>query len=172
MKNTLLFALLFSSLSAYAAPRPGLWEIQTEVKSQDPRAAEAQAKMKEAMKDLSPAQRVQMQKMMGKTGLAIGNDGVMKFCFTEESVKSLENQTKDSVDSKCDTKITERNSKRLRTTFTCEDGTTGTGSWDFASDSRYTSTIVAKSPKGETSEIVHRAKFLGKDCGDVKPFGK
>lgn len=172
MKKIITFTLTIMTLSAYAAPRPGLWEIQTELKSQDKRAQEAQAKMKEAMKDLTPAQRAQMEKMMGKSGIAMSEDGAMKLCFTEESVKTIEKQTKNSVDSKCSTKILEKSGKKMKTSFTCEDGTTGTGTWNFISDKKYKTTIVAKNSQGETSQIVHNAKYLGKDCGDVRPFGQ
>jgi hypothetical protein len=173
MKNlTLVTLTTLISLSAYSAPKPGLWEVKTIMKSQDKSASDAQAKMKEALKDLTPAQRKQMEKMMGKSGVGFGEDGSMKICFTEESVKTIEDQTKNSLDSKCETKITEKNSKFFKTKFKCEDGTTGTGTWNFISDSQYTSTIVAKNSQGETSEILHKAKFQGKDCGDIKPFGK
>lgn len=172
MKKIILITFSLFSLTVSAAPKPGLWEIDTELKSQDKRAAQAQAKMKEAMKDLTPAQKAQMEKMMGKTGIAMSEDGAMKICFTEESVKTIENQTKNSMDSKCSTKVIERSSKKMKTSFTCEDGTTGTGTWDFISDSKYKTTILAKNSQGETSTIVHNAKFLGKDCGSVQPFGK
>lgn len=172
MKKLTLMTLTFFSLSLYGAPRPGLWEIKTDMKSQDKKADEAQAKMKEALKNLTPAQRKQMEKMMGKSGVSITEDGAMKMCFTEESVKTIENQTKNSVDTKCETNILEKSDKKMKTKFVCEDGTTGTATWNFISDSQYTTTIVAKNSQGDTSEIVHRAKFKGKDCGDVRPFGK
>lgn len=172
MKKLTILTLSLLTLSSYAAPKPGLWEVETEIKSQDKGAAEAQAKMKEAMKDLTPAQKAQMEKMMGKSGIAMGDNGGMKICFTEESVKTIENQTKNSVDSKCSTKVIERNPTKMKTSFTCEDGTTGTGTWDFISDSKYKTTIIAKNSQGESSTIVHNAKFLGKDCGSVQPFGK
>jgi len=172
MKKLTILTLTFLTFTASAAPKPGLWKIETDIKSQDKRAAEAQAKMKEAMKDLTPAQRAQMEKMMGKSGIAMSEDGAMKLCFTEESVKTLEDQTKNSVDSKCTTKVLTKSSKKMKTSFTCEDGTTGTGTWDFISDKKYKTTIVAKNSQGETSQVVHNAQYLGKDCGNIQPFGK
>lgn len=172
MKKLIIVALSLTTFTSLAAPRPGLWEIKTELKSQDKKAQDAHAKMKEAMKDLTPAQKAQMEKMMGKSGVALADDGAMKLCFTEESVKTLENQTKNSVDSKCSTKILEKSPKRMKTSFTCEDGTTGTGTWNFISDKKYKTTIVAKNSQGETSEVIHDAKYLGKDCGKIQPFAQ
>lgn len=150
--------------------KPGLWEIKTKMKSAKGETTDPMAHMKEAMAKMPPAQRKQMEAMMAKNGTVFGGEGI-KTCYTKESLNddaALMNQKKGP--SKCTTKILEKSSSKTKMEFSCEDGSKGTGEWNFSGNEKYNGVMKLTTAKGQTSEILHDANFISSDCGNVKPI--
>ena len=88
-----LFALACLSLPAAAQDiRPGLWEMNNKVGSDNPQMAQAMAAMQKQLASMPAEQRKAMEEMMSKHGgvkLESGSDGGMlvKMCLTKDVIK-------------------------------------------------------------------------------------
>ena len=83
--SRLLTCLLLCSASAFAqSTAPGLWEMRNKMGG-NPEMDKAMAEMKKQLASMPPAQRKQMEAMMGQRGLSVGAEGMsMKVCITPE----------------------------------------------------------------------------------------
>jgi len=165
MRNTLAMAalLLAAAATAHAQMKPGLWEIRAKSPEQDAARKQMQAQMDK----MSPAQREQMQKAMGARGIAFGNDGAMRICHTEETVKRQSAPV--NSETGCEVKHSASGSTRT-VDMKCANGRTGHGEFTYASDGYkgwFETTDPARPGKHRTE---YDAKFLGTDCGSVRPL--
>ncbi len=134
------------------------------------REIDPQAELKKAMGQMSPEQQKQMMAMMGKSGLNLapsGNGGT-QICYTKDLLSQMQNLGHDPSRN-CESKITEQNSKRMAMDFTCKDGSTGKGEWNFKSSNAYEGKMQF-TKDGRVSEVTQKAKFLSSNCGNIKPF--
>ncbi len=168
----LLVALGLVGLPALAAAqgmKPGLWEM-----SQKPQLdAAQQAKMEQAQKQMAamPAeQRKMMEQMMGQRGMSMsamaGGVISLKTCISKEQAERQEMPVSENGRCKHDV---QRSGKTVRTHFVCTDpDSEGDGEFTFESPERYTNKITVK--RGDkTTTISGEARWLGADCGDIKP---
>ncbi|MDM4765615.1 DUF3617 domain-containing protein [Pelomonas sp. SE-A7] len=169
-KQAFLLVLLgCAALSVQAqGMKPGLWEM-----SQKPQLDPAQqAKMEQAQKAMAnmPAeQRQMMEKMMGQRGMQMGMaNGVIsiKTCISKEQAEKHEMPVQDQGRCKHEVK---RDGKTVRTHFVCTDpASEGDGEFTFDSPEHYTSKLAIK--RGDKAmSMSGEARWLGSDCGDIKP---
>lgn len=168
MKAILALSLTFLSIQAQAAfkIKPGLWEIETKTQVNG-QTHDMNAKMQEAMKNMKPAQRAQMEKMMGSKGMGFGDKG-MKVCHTEKTM-SDEALVQDPKN-KC--KITDKKdlADGVRFNVKCDNGT-GTAEYRATSDTTYSGWNEFETAKGK-SKIEFKGKFLASNCGNIKPLNE
>lgn len=172
--SRLLTCLLLCSASAFAqSTAPGLWEMQTKVGG-NPEMDKAMAEMQKQLASMPPAQRKQMEAMMGKNGVGIGAGGAVsiKMCITPEMAAKSELPSHTEGD--CTSTITSRSGNTLKSKFACKNPpTTGEGTYTFSGDKAFASKMVMQSVrngKPETMTMEGQGKWLSADCGAVKPI--
>lgn len=172
MKRTLTaltFALLPCALTAQAAPiLPGLWEFTSRDIQVDGQQMPGMNEMLEQMNNLPAAQRQQMQDMLAKQGVQLGGQGV-RICLSEAQVNAEQLPFSDQPD--CTQQITERSAQLWKFRFECPDAS-GEGETRFISDREFVSVVQSQYRAGGergTSRVESQARWLGEDCGTLKP---
>ncbi|MBC5765085.1 DUF3617 domain-containing protein [Ramlibacter albus] len=168
-------AALCSSGAAAQQAKPGLWEITTKMGgAAGGQMAAAQAQMAEQMKNMPPDQRKMVEEMMAKQGMRMapgaGGGTTIQMCITPEMAR------RDEVPmNKGDCKMTsqQRTGNTLKAAFSCTNPpSTGEALVTFTGTDAYNSKVTVKTVidgKPETMNIDSSARFLGADCGSVKP---
>jgi hypothetical protein len=176
MRRFLAFiTLLLASAGAFAQPKlaPGLWEHSFQMKGGGAEMDAAMAKMQKEMAAMSPEQRKMMEQMMASRGVKIGGNGTsttLQVCMTPEQV------SRDQVpmDARCTQQNVQRSGNTMRFKFACtgEHPASGEGEYTFTDDKNYSgrSTIdTTVNGKPQRMEVANSGKWLGADCGSVKP---
>jgi hypothetical protein len=170
-----LVALLPAAAGAFAQPQlaPGLWEHSFQMKGGGAETDAAMAKMQKEMAAMPPEQRKMIEQMMSSRGVKIGANGTsttVQVCMTKEQV------SRDQVpmDSRCTQQNVQRSGNTMRFKFACtgERPTSGEGEYTFTDDKSYSgrSTIdTTVDGKPQRMEVQKAGKWLGADCGSVKP---
>jgi len=171
---TLLPAL--PSLPAYAASaamRPGLWEITSKIKPDNPQAAAAMAEAQKQMANMAPEQRKMIEAMMAKqgVGLSMNGDGVkVTYCVTREMAERREFPT--GQQGQC-TNTSTPTANGMNVSFTCANPpSSGSGQVTLQGDTAYTTTMnVTTSARGkpESMRVDGSGRWLGTDCGAKAP---
>ena len=170
------FAFLAAFTAAQAAPvvmKPGLWEIrQTPEMSPDQQAKLEQAQ--KALAGMSPEQKAMMEKMMAQRGVSMNMSGgtiTIKSCVSKEQA---ERNTPPVTDTKSNcTHTVKRNGDTIHTHFVCTDPASEgdsdvtLSSNGFTSKTRFTH---QRNGKTETMSISGDGRWLGTDCGGLKPM--
>lgn len=160
--------------------KPGLWETQVTKQVVDGKDTTAQingatAQMQKMMANMSPDQRAKMEAIFKSNGASLEPGGGLRLCISPE----MANRDTPWVDPKgrCQPAKVNRSGNQATFEVSCaSDGTTTTGkgvstiSGDSVSSVMDMTTVK---PGGET-RVIHMEtamKFLGADCGDVKPLG-
>lgn len=177
----LILAVLITLLSStvYAensSLRPGLWEFKPITQIMDGRdmsaqMAQAKAKMQEAMANMTPAQREQMEAMMGQRGGS--SDSGMRICISP----AMAAKDKPMVDSRGDCEPTKINRSGNKTSFefNCsgKGGTrVGKGESIVSGDTVTTRVDMATTDakgKHHTMKSETQMKYLGSDCKGIIP---
>ena len=178
MKKLILAILITLSSTALAQGsglKQGLWEIRPikqimDGKDMTAQLASAQAKMQQAMANMSPEQRKQMQTMMGRQGTPTG--GGTRICVSA----AMAARDKPIVDSegRCEPAKVSRSGNKSNFEFNCTTkGRTmaGKGESTTSGDSVTTSVDMAMSDT-RGSHTMHSESlmtYLGSDCQGVKP---
>lgn len=152
--------------------KPGLWE--TKISQLDANGKEMPAPGMEAFAKLSPAARAQMAEMMKARGVQMPDEnGAMKACLTKDSLDSGAWQQVAS-EAGCTTNYSQRSSTAWKWHTSCttikseSDGEmTFTGSEAYRTTMRITATVGGKTT---TSTRIIEGKWLGANCGDIKPL--
>jgi len=167
---------------------PGLWEHTITMKmSGNPQMEEAMKRMQEQLANMPPEKRQQMEALMarqgggglsagGMAGMMGGKPTTMKVCITPEQA-AREPFAAGQNQGNCQQVSQERNGKTVKVKFSCtrEDGSsmTGEGNFTMASEKEHSGRMVmdGSSRKGVPMhmEIDQAGRWLGSDCGDVKP---
>lgn len=170
---TLLSGTAFAQNSGL---KPGLWEYTPISQIMDGRdmsaqIAAAKAEMEHALAKMSPAQREQMQAMMGNQGMLSG--GKTQICISP----AMATKGKPMVDTKGDCQPTNVSRSGNKTSFeincTTKEGTSiGKGESTISSDTVTTRMDLATTDnRGNRhkmqSEI--QMKYLGSDCKGITP---
>jgi hypothetical protein len=182
MKYSRLTACTTLALAAAAGAQPGpkmapgLWEHSMTMKSA---SGDMEAKMAEAQKQMAnmpPEQRKMVEQMMAQRGVSMGGAGgkalTVQACVTPEQAARNELPQ----DRNCTQQSTERSGNTVKFKFTCsgEHKSSGEGEFTLQGDKGYTGrtavdTVVQGKP--EHMDMQLSGKWLGADCGSVKPRG-
>lgn len=170
---TLLSSTAFAQNSGL---KPGLWEYKPISQIMDGRdmsaqIASAQAEMQQALANMSPAQREQMQAMMGRQGSLSG--GVMQICISP----AMAAKDKPMVDAKGDCEPTKVSRSGNKTSFeincTTKRGTSvGKGESTVSGDTVTTHMNLATTDdrgNRHTMRSEIQMKYLGSDCKGITP---
>jgi hypothetical protein len=180
LQHLLLTTLLACSASAYCADsiKPGLWEMTNQMQGAGGgEAANAMAAMQKEMASMPAEQRKMMQDMLAKQGMQISStaDGAMavKMCMTQEMIDRNEVAPQDG-NGNCTHTNSARTGNSMKFSFVCtKPASSGEGEVNFTSPEAYTSRVVVKSMvrgKPETMDMRTSGRWLGKDCGNIKPL--
>jgi hypothetical protein len=178
-----LFALAaLAGLACYAAGlgfKPGLWEVKIVKQVIDGRDMTAQLaanteKMQQMMANMPPEQRARMQAMMPNVGAGIGDNGNFRICISPEFAKR--DQPVIDKDGHCQPATVKHDGNVTTYEFSCAaNGTTRQGKGEtVAAGDLLTNRVdmTTTQPSGQT-RIFHNEsemRYLGPDCGDIKPF--
>jgi len=149
--------------------KPGLWETSMVMRREG--ATPSLPPMPD-LSQLTPEQRAQVEKMMA---LHRGDEKPMveRSCITAAQLAKWDEFWKDESDSDCARKMLESSSRHAKMSMTCHGGEM-TGTMDLKAESRERMTgamrMVHRVPEGErTTQAEMTSRWLGADCGDVKP---
>ena len=152
----------FAASAATTGLKPGLWEMRVTKQTRDGTDMTAgmsnmAAQMQQAMANLPPERRAQMEAMMGQRGMKMGGDASIRMCVTPEMAK----RDKPLVDrtGQCQPNVVSRSGDRMEFEFNCTvagTATSGKGSWAVHGDS-ITSTADTTRRGGE-GRIAHDAQ--------------
>jgi hypothetical protein len=170
----ILLAVLAPAASAQKIS-PGLWEHAISFKSGDGQMEAAMAKMQESMAKMSPEQRKMMEDMMSRQGVGMaggpGKPTTLKICISKEQAERAE--VAQGGEGHCKQETLQRSSSTLKFKYTCTDPvSSGEGEFSFISDKAYTGSMVMTSTrdgKPQRMEVQQSGKWLGADCGTLKP---
>ena len=168
-------AVALSGFGAQAQTQaPGLWEHSFTMKSDDAKMEKAMAEMQKQLAAMPPEQRKQMEWAMASRGVKMGAGGSsVKVCITkEEAAKPPEAR----MTGDCKQSDVQRSGNTMKYKFTCTQPQqiSGDGQVSFVGDKAYSgksnvTTQVNGQPQQMTMDM--SGKWLGADCGDVKPAG-
>ena len=167
--------LLLLAAAAQAEPmKPGLWEVSQKMQSGSGQMEAAMAEMNKQMAAMTPAQRKAMQDAMGKHGVEMKGQGgqamAVRICVTKEMAARNEVAP---VDGNCKSSQSPRVGNSMKFSFSCTNPpSSGEGEVTFVGSSSYSSRLDMKTVvngKPETLKMDSTGKWLGTDCGSVKP---
>ncbi|HTY99435.1 MAG TPA: DUF3617 domain-containing protein [Rhodocyclaceae bacterium] len=179
MKKSALAVLIALCGTAYAdnpGLKAGLWEVTVVRQVMDGRdmtsqMAAAQAQMQQAMAKMSPAQRKQMEAMMGSKGGGQGS-GAVRICVSP----AMAARDKPMVDpeGRCEPAKVSRSGNKTSFEFNCTTGgrtSVGKGETVASGDSMTTHMdMTTTGAEGRhTMQTDSQMKYLGSDCQGVKP---
>ncbi len=183
MTPRLLVLSVISSVAIFALPssaqnvKPGLWEIKNKVQWGNSQMAQMMAQVEQTMAAMSPEQRRAMEDMVRKNGgLAMPEmkDGAMlvKACISKEMV--AQGMVPMEQQGNCTHQRPVISGNTAKMSFSCTNpASSGTGEVTFLSDTAYTMKMnlnAAMNNKQETMRLDATGKWLGADCGNVKPM--
>ena len=170
--------LIMLSGSAFAenySLKPGLWEvkqIRQVLDGQDMSAqmAAAQAQMQQAMANMSPAQRKQIESRMGSQSMGAG--GGTRICISP----AMAARNRPMVDAKgrCEPAKVSHSGNSTHFEFNCTaDGRTSVGKGEsVASGDTVTTRVDMSVTDARGHHTIHsesQMKYLGPDCEGIKP---
>jgi Protein of unknown function (DUF3617) len=146
--------------------KPGLWQVQSG-SSVD---GKPMPDMSERMKSLPPEARKQMEAMMKQRGVDTSGGGT-RICMARETIDSGRWQ---DPGPRCSFEVTSRSASAWKWRSACtEPPSTSEGEAVFHGPESYTVTntsTVTRKGKAHSSTHVAKMKWLGADCGDLKPM--
>ena len=160
--------------------KPGLWETTSKVESSNGEMATAMAQMQKQLAAMPPEQRKAMAEMMARHGggmqmPTMNADGSMvtKVCMTKEMIAKNQLLTQQH-NASCTHKNSPVVGGVMTMTFSCTNPPgSGEARFVFTGDTGYSMTMNSKglvNGKNESVSIDSSGKWLGADCGNVKPF--
>lgn len=179
-KCTIAIFLLLSSAAFAQSPsmKPGLWEVKQVHQVVDGRdmaaqMAAANAKMEQAMANMTPAQRKQMEAMMGSQGMpGQGAGGGTRVCISP----AMAAQVKPMVDPEghCEPAKITRSGAKTSFEFHCSaNGRTQVGKGESTVSGDAVTTLMDMTvTDAQGSHVMHsesQMKYLGPDCQGLKP---
>lgn len=174
----LLAACAIAALSLPAAAqslKPGLWEVRSKMQG-NAEMDQAMAEMHKQMAAMSPAERKQMEAMMAKQGVQMGpapagGGMATKICMTREMA---ERNDVPAMQGDCKTTSQSRSGNTWKMAFTCTNPpTTGQSQVTVTSPEAYTMKMTSTSTaagKTEKLDMEGSGRWLGADCGNIKPM--
>jgi hypothetical protein len=177
LRNIAASSLLLACASLALAQniKPGLWEISTQMQGGSGEMAAAMAEAQKEMASMSPEERKMMQAMMAKQGVQMGTGAgggmSIKICMTQEMVDR--NEVSSQQDG-CTHTNSPRAGNTMKFSFVCtKPQSNGEGQVTFTSPEAYSvkvSTTSSMRGKPERMDIQSSGRWLGKECGTIKPL--
>jgi hypothetical protein len=181
-RSSVICLVSLAALSAYATGvglKPGLWEVRVVKQVVDGKDMTAQmaaqaGQMQQTLAKMPPEQRAQMEAMFKQKGISQGSDGSYRLCVTPEMAKR--DAPVVDKDGRCQpTKVTHSGNQTTYEINCSSNGTTtvGKGETTAAGDLITTRSDMTMSRAGGPPRVMHsesEMKYLGSDCGDVKPL--
>ena len=154
--------------------KPGLWEISNKMQM-DGQTGQQMAQMQQQMANMPPEQRKMMEEMMAKQGMKMGaaSDGAMnvQVCVTKEMAEKNEIP---SAQGDCRNTVSPRAGNTMKFTFSCTTPpASGEGLVAFTGAEAYSVKMTVNTlvqGKQERIAMDGSGKWLGTDCGSVKPM--
>ena len=169
---------LIATPAAAQTMKPGLWEINNKMGGSGDTGAKmaaAQAEMQKQMAAMPPEQRKQMEKMMAQQGVNMAPSGAgggmaVRVCITKEMAARNETPTQGD----CKQEQLQKSGNTSKFKFTCsKPPSSGEGEVTMNNPESYTMKMkMTSQEKGKPEQMTMDAqgKFLGNDCGSVKPI--
>ncbi|WP_293603166.1 DUF3617 domain-containing protein [Polaromonas sp. UBA4122] len=169
-------ALLALCLPASAQTlKAGLWEHTVAMKSQSGEIEKAMTEMQKQLATMPPAQRKQMEQMMAAQGVGMGpKANAVKVCVTrEDSARMFMPQQ----GGQCTQQAVQRSAGTVKVQFSCSGNppTSGETEITLLGDTAYTGkTLVNTTAHGKPEQLTmdQSGKWLGADCGTLKPLSR
>jgi hypothetical protein len=154
--------------------KPGLWEV-THKMGGNAQMDQAMAEMQKQMAAMPPEQRKQMQEMMAKQGVQMGQSGAggvgVRICMTKDMIERNELPASQGD---CKTTTQQRTGNTMKMAFTCANPpSSGEGQLTFVSSEAYAMKMdISSTVRGRPEKMTMdgTGKWLGADCGSVKPM--
>ena len=161
--------------------KPGLWETRVTKQVVDGKDMTAQisgvtAQMQKMMASMSPDQRAQMEAVMKQHGASMApGDGTIRLCISPE-MASRDTPWVDPKGRCQPAKVTRSGNQATFEVSCAADGTTtnGKGTSTVSGDLITSQMDMTTSRSNGETHVTHtetEMKFMGADCGDVKPLG-
>ncbi len=178
MKARHLLAAAFAVAATTASAqnlKPGLWEITNKMSGSGEMGAQM-AQAQAQMANLPPDQRKMMEEMMAQRGVKMGAGGPgggmsVKVCMTREMVERNELPAQQGD---CKTTQQSRTGNTMKMAFSCTNPpSSGEGQVTFVSPESYNMKMLVNTSvqgKPEKINMDGAGKWLGADCGTVKPL--
>jgi hypothetical protein len=178
MRKFAIAAVAFAAGTAFAQSqmKPGLWEITQKMQSASGQMEQQMAQMQQQMANMPPEQRKMVEQMMAQRGMKMGTAGgsgmTMKICLTKEQIER--NQMPQQQRGDCKTSMQPRVGSTVKMSFTCSNPpSSGEGEYTVTSSDSYAMKMVVHTQvqgKPETMNMDGTGRWLGADCGDIKPM--
>ena len=158
--------------------KPGLWEVTNKMQGGSAQMQDAMDEMQKQMASMPPEQYKMMEQQMAKSGVKMGVAGPaggmsVKICMTKEMVEKNEVPAQQGD---CKTTAQTRAGNTMKMAFACTNPpSSGDGQVTFNGSEGYTSQMTIStqvSGKTEKVNMEGSGKWLGADCGDIKPLGQ
>jgi len=173
----LIAALLLAGLAAGAAHaqtiKPGLWEFKQTPQLDPARKAQMEQAQK-AMESMSPEQRQMMEQMMASRGVSMNMAGgtlTLKTCITKEQAER--NMAPVTQQGNC-TQDSKRSGNTIQTHFVCTDpASEGDATVTLRGNEGFSNDVTVRHQrqgKVEVTRVSGEGRWLGADCGNVKPM--
>ncbi|MFO1264564.1 MAG: DUF3617 domain-containing protein [Rhodoferax sp.] len=154
--------------------KPGLWEITSQMQGSK-EMNDAMAEARKAIESMPPEQRKMMQDMMARQGVQMSPSGgsgmAIKICMTQEMIDRNEVA---SHKGDCTHTNSARSGNTMKFSFVCtQPPSSGEGTVTYNSPESYavkmqtTSTVRGQAEK---MEMQSSGRWLGGDCGNIKPI--
>jgi hypothetical protein len=150
--------------------RPGLWEHGYTMASKSGQVEAAMKQMQQSMASLPPEQRKMMEDMMAKQGVGLGAGGnTVRICLSKEDVE----RDQPPQQAGC-TQTAKRNGNVWQVAFQCKGPppSSGEGQVTLVSPTAYAGNFTLRTVhegKPEQMQMSQTGKWLGTDCGKLRP---
>ena len=158
--------------------KPGLWEVTNKMQGGSGQMQNAMSEMQKQLASMPPEQRKMIEEQMAKSGVKMGSGGPaggmsVKICMTKEMVEKNEMPAQQGD---CKTTAQSRVGNTMKMAFACTNPpSSGDGQVIFNGSESYSSKMnVSTQVDGKPEKLTMEGagKWLGADCGSVKPFGQ
>jgi hypothetical protein len=169
---TVVCAALLPAPAAAQTSEPGLWEYRIALKSGSGRMEGAMAQMQQELARMPPEQRKMIEQTLAGQGMGVDGSGQsVRVCLTKEQAARGQMPTGDD---KCRQTSLNRSGQTVRFAFVCQGNppTKGEGTFTFQGSKGFDGqTVVETAVDGKPERIESRVqgRWLGADCGNVKP---
>lgn len=163
MKLFISLSLILCSFSSFAIPsiKAGLWKLESNIEGETPAdTAILNTEIKNNYNKLSQVKKKDVDSIHGQLVASTEGDLV---CLSAEVLKNKSFLNPDKT-KKCSTKINSQTETRIKTSFKCNDGSFGTGSWSMFKGESYLGTLDITTKAGKKIRATHKGTFMSSNC--------